>query len=639
MIARNPTTALFWLMLIVATPALTGSLRAKPVSGNLHGGCLASVPLPGDAAPVGTFILSYGTCALTSKWLNGKLFDVVVPLREVSGSTTASASWAVGAATITVESCPAGKVGAVVSDRTVSGQLVGYYSSCSGTTLVLQSGALVASSGSRDAITTFNTRTVTIRAINGYPDVRTLANLMDILPSCPNGSGRPSCIGGLPVSKIYDQSGNGNDCTQAVGVNRLAVQLIDGEVYLAGDGMLTAYVSEQGKGNAVPKSCSFPATLSIDSQAWADFSVVQMEVSGNEYGYGSHYTSPIFTVGTSIGAGFSISTGFGSSNLNWGLIDWDGSAALDSGLPIETQSLVQSASSSASSLTILQNEEASAILSAVVKNTATGGELGAFTGVTSNGAFWGRMQGFMLANSSMSAEAQSAVRRALYARFGICPTQKYNFLIDGASVDNGTGSFIGGIQSYGWADQLRDLAPYCIRMGNTAVYGASVENLTTNFLNSQAKFYNSSYAKNILIGPGGALENSLASGDTPAQAYAAFQNWLAAAVTAGWSAGNIYVYLLGPGNSEVRALNNSIISGQRTGGYRILNMGGNPGVAGCPVNKPMRTYSSAVIAAWPQYFNAGGQSNGHPTVMGYNFFARCFLPQVIEQAIGANHQR
>src|SRR5580704_10093529 len=98
--------------------------------------------------------------------------------------------------------------------------------------------------------------TTTIKFISGKPDVATLATLMGV--SATTG------IGGLAMSKWYDQSGHGNDCTQATGANQLYVWLINGKVYVAGDGYLANFWANS---SSLSKYCTLPAGVATNNQA------------------------------------------------------------------------------------------------------------------------------------------------------------------------------------------------------------------------------------------------------------------------------------------------------------------------------------------------------------------------------------
>lgn len=529
-----------WLAISVVCADAQAVLYKQSLYGQPTGGCSSAAPLPADTGP--TFSAAFGTCALTTRWMSGKLFDV-----------------------------------------------------------------------------TAQSRTVTIRAINGYPDVKTLAALMGISPL--------SGIGGLPMSLWYDQSGSGNNCVQATSGAQLSVWLINGKIYVAGDGMIVDFIN----GAAGSERYCSVSSITTNNQSTSVFAVSQINIAGNQFGLAGTYSSALFNLspsGPGSGEGFIFGASYssGATAIRWAATNWVNFGATTSGFFPESQPVVLGVIAGASSLTLTQNEETPTSGTAIGSGTATGATIMGCTFGAACG-FYGRTQAILIAGATaFSSGQQQTERNSLYARFNVAPAPAYSVLVDGASTDSGEGAYIGAVMGYGWAAQLRDMVPYPIRWGNTSVPGASLENLTTNFATNQAGFFSGLAIKNLLFIGVEAAGNSIANGDSAAQAYSALGTYVNAAVTAGWSKANIYTSSFSYSQTATTTAYDVLLAAN-TIGINAITFDGTGTV--CPTN--------ATFLAGPPgapYFNPNsGVSANHPLVPGYNVFAKCFWPQVIQQGI------
>jgi hypothetical protein len=490
---------------------------------SLTGGCTNSGPLPLDAQ--GSALGAYGTCALGSSWLNGKMVDV-----------------------------------------TASG-------------------------------------THTISFINGYPDVLTIAGYMGISPV--------SGIGGLPISKIYDQSGNANDCTQATSANQLSLWLINGKVYIAADGWIASSLTP----GALDKYCTLPSGLATNNQAMSAYFVTRgvASVPATESGLNG---ATLLTTGTNGSSGWTSSNNPYDNPSVWQTTDWQSYANAATALVPETQNAVVGTIAGTGGVAFTQNEE-SASVAAITAGSAAGGFLYATEIFSLNMGFYGRTQAAIIWGSALSSGAQTTVRNSLYALFGINKSPPYNLLIDGASVDYGTGGYIGGILGYGWEQQLIDTQPFAanVRITNTSLFGATIEDLTATWATRQKYSYSASYSKNVLYAAGWAAFNSIAAGDTGAVACTAMGSYITAAKAAGTWTEILVVVIPNPGASaEVTNYQNCVVSSASGWGATLIDMRSNV------------LQNSAVYLTNPVYVNQSGPSVNHPTVLGYQSYLAQYIP-------------
>ena len=340
--------------------------------------------------------------------------------------------------------------------------------------------------------------TYTIKSVNCFPDVRKLAGLLGISPV--------SGIAGAPLSKLYDQLAGTSGFVQATSTNRPAIWLINGRVSMAYDGFLVDY----GSGSTVDKFLNFPS-ITTDNQNTTAFAAVQATSSTAAFGYATASTySTLFATSPAGATGFSLL----ANGAGWSAFSWVTFTGVTSSLWMETQPAVIGAIAGSSSFVFTQNEESNS-QAAIAAGTSTGGTLGALNFFTQKSGFYGRMYGFMIAGATNATSGQQiAIRNAFYGLHGIAKaTPKYNILVDGASLDASTGSLVGGINGWGWVEQMLTFLRYPIRMGNTSVYGATIANLTGTIATFQCNFFQAGIT-NILIGPSAAAGNSISGGKT-----------------------------------------------------------------------------------------------------------------------------
>lgn len=519
------------IVLSVATASAQGILRqASP----LTGGCNLTGTLPVDAVP-GVWTVAYGTCALTKKWFQGKLFDVTA-----FGSTH------------------------------------------------------------------------TIRAVNGYPDVKTLAGLMGISPAYGSG--------GLSISKWYDQSGNGNDATQGTAASQPVVWLVNGKVFTASDGVLSDYI-DQAASN-FDRYFNVPNTATFHNQLMSVYAVVQ---HGNSVAAASNsnYDSVIFSTSLSgtnsltfwINAGLSATPFVQLANFDVG-----GSfAAHASGLLPESQPTVAAMIDSASATTFTQNEE-SGSSTAVAANTVTGGQIGGYPFFGISGGFFGRMQAVMVAgNTALTSGQQTTMRNSLYSLYGINKAPQINFVVDGASIDSAQGAIIGptspaNVQGLGWVEQMQMFGQGmpAMRIINTSVTGTTLEDQNAKWATLQSTAFSSSFKKNIVFAGGlGAAGNSIGQGDTPAAAYNYLVNTYIPTVKAAGAWDAIFVAtLVGEGVNANFAAYNALLRAGVPAGTILIDVPAYDAFTSIGCNGTATVYCNPSSALW----------GSHPTVPGYTAY-------------------
>lgn len=462
--------------------------------------------------------------------------------------------------------------------------------------------------------------THTIAAINGYPDIVTLAGLMGIDPH--------TGIGGLACSKWYDQSGGGNNLTQATATNQPWIVLINGQVYVATDGMLLDFVN--GVFN-LDKYFSWPS-ISTNNQAQSVYALLQSS-SGGAPIFGGSYISLLFTNTTTISSGYMYGGGSASSTAEplLNAFDWVGFTSHVSTIIPECQTVVLGTVSGtgATNFTMTQNEETSTVTSIPV-GTSTGGQFGAafyLSGSSSGTAtgLYAKTKAFMVATSALTSGQQTTMRESLYQMGEISSAPIYNVLVDGASIDVGEGAFVGGVSAgvmaYGWADQVLNLVPTPFRLGNTSVPGATIAQLTATWATAQANYFSVSYKKNIVIGPAGAAGNTILGGKTGTQAFTDLQSYITAVKAAGaWDA--IVVTTLGTGQGPQYIIyNNLVIANAATLGITVARADLLP--------PPIGNWDTTNAT----YFNQVSPYTTHPTVVGYAVLAQMYAT-ILDNILG-----
>jgi hypothetical protein len=441
--------------------------------------------------------------------------------------------------------------------------------------------------------------TVTIRFINGCPDLDTLAGLMSISPNTGYGA--------LPLSKWYDQSGNGNDCTQVANANRPVVMLANGKVYVAGDGVQIAFITSSNG----DKFCNIPATASFSGQALSAYFVWQNN-SSIAANYGASGT--LLTTSSACASG-GISVDYGSAEnpgINFYYTDWGSFGNHYTTLFPETQPTVVGFVGGAGSASITQDEEASSALTAATAGTVTGGTVGNIPCRSLNAGYFGRLQAVMVAGATaFSSAQQTTMRNALYkwANIILPTTSNIELLVDGPSLDDATGAYVGTVMAQGWVEDLTALLPP-MRFGNTSKFGITTEAQTSAWSGNQSTFFDGRYRKHILVASDLAIQNAMVGGDTAAQACTALSNYLAAAkIGVSWSL--ILVPLVPPyatsGFAARFASYNTMV---------LANSCGNTGTTTVDFrNDPILGINQP--ASDPVYYNETGPGADHPTQIGY----------------------
>lgn len=453
--------------------------------------------------------------------------------------------------------------------------------------------------------------TYTIGFINGAPDTRKLAQLM--------GNINPKFgTGGLPLAKWYDQTGNGNDCVQATSANRMSVWLVNGKVSINGDGYFFKFISS----SAQDRNCSAPL-VSINSQASTFF------FAGRPFQFGTPMLAGTGTgvlaqpgvgcCGGAAGAGFQMGGSASNNGVTWPAsnfftFSWDGFAG-----PTNTQSWPESQPSvigtifSATTVTWTQNEETPTNCGgacALVAETSTGITIGSDSGnggQAGGGSYAGFQAYLIFGAATLSGGNQTTIRNALYATFNIPSTQNYSITVDGASFDIAQGGLIGGVQGYGWAEQMRARIPYPVRFINLAASGDTIANLTTAWANMTALPCVGSFTKNILIGPNSAPGNSISSGRTGAQAFSDLQAYLTA-VRARCTYDTIIVATLPANGGEVANYNALVKANAVTLSITVADWAAD-------------SVMGVNFATNPVLFNQVSPYTNHPTIAGYSYLA------------------
>lgn len=464
--------------------------------------------------------------------------------------------------------------------------------------------------------------TYTISAVNGYPDIKRIAALLGI--SAVVG------IKGALISKWYDQSGNGNDATQATTANQPAIWLINGVISIFFCGVLS-----QGIIAGSPSQyLTIPTTASFNSQSFSIFSLFNPYANMVGYNGGTPTgTTPTLSFSTlfsiyngSNGFDFYFPNNLGAVAATSGILDLSTFGGVTAVAPeVGSQSTIFGGFGTASGCSTTVNEQLSSSVTALTAATITGARLGADESFFTAGAS-GRMQAFVASSTQFSTAQQSQMRAALY-QYGqvlkspIGSTASVNIVIDGASFSQGRGGDPSGLYptqnggGYGSWEMTKDaFKNYAIQWSNMAASGDTIQNRTADYSPMTSKSFNASAAKNILIGPNDAYANSIGiGGRTGAQAYTDFLAWLAAVKANSWT--TILCYLLpSSGNTDFATYNSSMQTNASANGVTLIDMSAD---------------TSLTLNASPPYFN----SDGHPTIAGYEKIAAYTIPAV-QQALG-----
>jgi hypothetical protein len=442
----------------------------------------------------------------------------------------------------------------------------------------------------------------------GYPDVAALATALGISPT--------TGVGGAAISKWYDQSGNGRDLTQATAANRPWVAMINGQVFITTDG----WMADNLAGAATKNRFLTLPSVSFNNQSLSFFAVTGPSSSSAQYSTGglANTSAGFITTGTGSG-GFTFGNGEGDFFCSdWTTFDTIGPAAF---VPFLAQKSVVGLVLSASSSVFSSNEKISTD-GALSAGSATGGNL--FThqeAFSIPGGLWSRTQAVMISPSILTTDQQAAVRLSSYSAFRIV-RGNINILIDGASVDYATGAYLDSstdgsavASGYGWDQQVVDgllAAGKSVKVQNTSSYGLTIAQQTTNWPTIQAKFFDATASKNILLASCHAMHNSF-SGRTGAEAYSDLEAYITAAkaaATAGGGAWDVIFVFRGYNTDYDNLLN----ANAATLGVTVIDTG-----EFLPEDfdtNPIYTYQTGPVA-------------GHYTVLGYSKFVPAILPPLL----------
>lgn len=434
--------------------------------------------------------------------------------------------------------------------------------------------------------------TRTIHAIDGYPDIKSFAALAGVDPR--------TGIGGLLCSKVYDQSGRGRDFTQATPANQPGVWLIEGRIYFGFGGVLSQ------------KALFLPAQyfnvserVPVNNRSSSLYAIIKPYCSNA--GWVTERGSPAIYAGASM---FS----HGPAN-GIGVVDFAKFSGPSIAAPVTVQRSVYSH--------ILGADASRVSLNGVVGTagplaaaTAMGGRIGFQPGLPFSTAFSGRMQGFMMSSTPLSPAQDTAVKGALYKYGDIrsaLPSAigKVNILIDGASFDQGQGGDPAGKYGtqngggYGWPEMLMDqLDGLDIQWNNIAASGNRIASCTSTYGSDGHLCFNSSAAKNILMGPNSAVGNTINDGKSGAQAYADFLSWLAVVRADKWDRIITYTFS-GPAGDPEQDYTDLMIANAETNRITVVVMpsiapnpfDGHPGISGYQMMaSAMRSVLSPLLA-------------------------------------------
>lgn len=451
---------------------------------------------------------------------------------------------------------------------------------------------------------------VTIKAVGpGYPDVRSLAAALGVDPV--------TGIGGGLISKLYDQSGNGKDWTQATtGAIRPMVYLIQGKVYLGFGGFLSS-------NNALAQPF-LTSAASINNRSFSVFVPIIPYTSTNSPAPGTYLYSTVF--GTRAGAPGVTDVALLGPSSTTAVVQtpkiYSGAGDYTTGIQqllapyIGIQGHILSLVSSASSATVQANTT-SAAGTALVANAAS---TPLSFGESADGAtpLSGRSTAIIVSSSIFTGPQITTLTTALGAWSNINTTvnkaNAVNVVVDGASPDIGQGSTPGGGYQtlngggYGYTEMLKDYFAANgkqISWHNLAVPGATLINRTADYTSNFAQLsaFQAGSTKNILIGPGISGVASILGGKTGAQAYTDYLAYLAAVKSVGWTR---IASIAHPdnGNAEVLAYNNLVVANAVANGVDILDM---------------RSFTGLFI---PPLANA----DGHPTILGSQAYFSVIQP-------------
>lgn len=443
--------------------------------------------------------------------------------------------------------------------------------------------------------------TTTIHGVGpGYPDVKAIITATG---GCPTG------LCGGTISKWYDQSGSANDFVQpslSAGLQP-ELWLINGKVSIGAPGFLNGSIS-----GGAPSFMT--STIPVNNRSLSLFTAMTPMNTRNGLG-----TSVPFSTGTLGGA---VATDMGLSNaFIAGSQVYAGPGDATSGLVqaigpyIGTQPQILGLVASSIDAQISQNSTTGSSGAPLVIGTHTAAILGNFA----NGTFPAstRMQA-LIASSSIFSGGQVTTMQTVLAAWSIISlttnkANKLNVVIDGASTDYGQGSdptggygVIGG-GGYSYGEMLKDQLGAGISWHNFAAGSATIEQRTPDYTGGlvQNAGFQSGSTKNILLAPGITVFDSLGV-ESAATAFAAFQTWLTAAQSVGWTKIAVIAY---PDTAITgMAAYNALLFANTSLGYDIIDG------------------RSVLLPLVAPYGNAYTNLDSHPTVLGSALYVQLLKP-------------
>ena len=368
----------------------------------------------------------------------------------------------------------------------------------------------------------------TISAINGYPDVKKLAGLMKI--------NYKSGIFGLLCTKVYDQSGNGNNVTATTpaNTNQPGLWLINGKLYFGFGGILTTNAQNQ----QTAQYFTFPSgAVTQNNQSNSVFSIVTPYTSSDATSSALN-TMMALLYGTNIWVGGLGTQGYGATSdtvfQQTFTIPGGVGPDIDSpiGANINTSVFSTIMGPAASTMWLNENSGTHAALSAAAGSFIN---WGFDTGSPPfNPAWGGRVTAMMISSTVFTTTQAAQIRQSLYGWGNVnayATVPKINIVVDGASIDENQGgdpSILYNTQNgggYGWAEMVKDYLNsigYSFSFSNNGVSGFTLAQMAAAYPNSTAPIFNSTAGvRNIYFGFNAAVGNTIGVGSVNTATFTA----------------------------------------------------------------------------------------------------------------------
>lgn len=384
--------------------------------------------------------------------------------------------------------------------------------------------------------------TTTIAAINGVPDIATLASY---LPG--------------QATTCYDQSGHAANATQITLANAPEVRAVGNNVYFAFSKI------------SPPPSGSGNYFFNLPATSWGTgFSFFQMSQLSNVIG---QYAPAMFELGVDTG-NFqtyyvkSTDTNSWSDETNVNI-----TATYASTGESNPQVFAMVSGAAAGSATAYWGERAINQINWKTKGTPVGGRIGGCVQCTSGPGFLdGTVQAVIIYGSALSASNRQLVSLGMYKLFGVVPQLVNQVVItDGSSnisADHAyypqtgiTSSTAGGGGFFGMTRAIVEgKLTQPVQWINTAISGELLSSIVASYSGRDAALMNPTAANNIFIFNGGEHEADV-SGQSPSTVFASLQSFYSATLSIqsnpSWSA---IFYMNYPSNNNTVASSTQTIS-------------------------------------------------------------------------------